>query len=131
MGDNTPGEQRHVSVDRVADGWRVPFNIIVEKNGSLDPNFGRLRWMPSGKAIAFSGHGPDRISGVFVQNFVPGQDTSATRRRLAGFAEGVATESFSIAADGKSIVLAQFELRSDVLLAHGLPNLLPPVRGRR
>lgn len=85
LGDNTPGEQRHISVYRVADGSRVPFTIVVEKNGSLDPNFGRLRWMPSGKAIAFSGNGPDRLSGVF--DFVPGQDTSATRRRLAGFAE--------------------------------------------
>jgi Tol biopolymer transport system component len=131
LGDNTPGEQRHIGVYRVADGSRVPFNIVVEKNGSIDPNFGRLRWMPSGKAIAFSASGPDRLSGVFVQDFVPGQDTSATRRRLAGFSEGVATESFSIAADGKSIVLAQFELRSDILLAHGIPNLLPPVRGKR
>jgi Tol biopolymer transport system component len=131
MGDNTPGEQRHIGVYRIADGSRVPFSIVVEKNGSIDPNFGRLRWMPDGKAIAFSGNSPDRVSGVFAQDFVPGRDTTATRRRLAGFIEGATTESFSIAFDGRSIVLAQFELRSDVMLAHGILNLLPPMRGKR
>ena len=130
IGDNRLGERRQILVYRVDDGARVPFGITVEKNGSADPNFGRLRWMPDGKAIAFVANGPDRLSGVFVQDFVPGQDTSATRRKLAGFVDGVLTESFSIARDGLTIVLTQFELRSDILLAHGIPNLLPPGRHR-
>ena len=121
-------ERRRILVYRVDDGTQVPFSITVEKNGSEDPNYGRLRWTPGGNAIAFTATGPDRRSGVFVQDFVPGQDTSATRRRLAGSVPGMLTESFTIARDSSSMVLSMVELRSDLLLAHGIPNLVPPGR---
>ena len=119
------GEQRLIRVFRVADGTPVSFTITVERNGSIDPNYSRNRWMPGGKAIAFIGNDTDGQSGVFVQDFVPGQDTRASRRRLAGFIEGIQSESFGIARDGSLLVLAGFQLRSDVILAHDIPNLMP------
>ena len=90
-----------------------------------------MRWMPGGKAIAFVGAGPDGVSGVWVQDFVVGQDTSATRRKLAGFTTDFRAESLGIAPDGSVIVISAATTSSDVLLAHGIPNLLPPARGRR
>jgi len=87
--------------------------------------------MPGGKAIAFVGAGPDGVSGVFAQDFVVGQDTSATRRKLAGFTTDSRAESFGFSPDGSTIVISFAETSSDILLAHGIPNLLPPARGKR
>jgi hypothetical protein len=39
---------------------------------------------PSGKAIAFVGVDEEGRSDVFVQDFTPGRDSVATRRRIAG-----------------------------------------------
>ena len=116
---------------RLDNGAPVPFNIVVERNGSPNPNYGRMRWMPGGKAIAFAAAGPDGVSGIFVQDVVIGQDTSATRRKLAGFTADFMAESFGIAPDGSAVVISSTESSSDVRLAHGIPNLLPPGRGTR
>jgi hypothetical protein len=62
---------------------------------------------------------------------VPGKETSATRRRLAGFFPDVSSESFGFSPDGTEIVLSGVEEHSQVLLARGIPDLLPVVRGRR
>jgi len=67
---------------------------------------GRARWMPDGKAIAFVGQDESGASGVYAQDFVPGQDTAASRRKLAGFDPDVAAESFGLAPDGSRLVLA-------------------------
>ncbi len=125
------GQRRRILVFRVDNGAPVPFSIVVERNGSVDPNYGRLRWMPGGKAIAFVGAGPDGVSGVWAQDFVVGQDTSATRRKLAGFTTDFRAESFGFAPDGSVIVISAALNSSDVLLAYGIPNLLPPARGKR
>jgi Tol biopolymer transport system component len=125
------GQRRRIVVHRVEDGAAVPFSIWVERNGTNEPNYGRLRWMPDGKAIAFVAAGPDGQTGLFVQDFVVGQDTTATRRKLAGFATDSQTESFGIAPDGSIIMISIAAVTSDVLLAHGIPNLLPAVRAKR
>jgi serine/threonine protein kinase len=125
------GERRRIVLHRVDDGSVVPFSIRVDRNGTNEPNYGRLRWMPGGKAIAFVAAGLDGRTGIFVQDVVVGQDTTATRRQLAGFAADSQSESFGIAPDGSVIVISIAAVTSDVLLAHGIPNLLPPVRGKR
>jgi serine/threonine protein kinase len=122
---------RQLLVRRIEDNADVGFSIYVERNGSIDENYGRLRWLPGGKAIVFTAVGADHVMGVFAQDFVPGQDTSATRRKLAGFFTDARTESFGMSPDGSVIVISGVETSSDVLLAHGIPNLLPPGRGRR
>ena len=124
------GEQRRIVVHRVEDGAAMPFTIRVDRNGTSEPNYGRLRWLPSGRAIAFVAAGLDGRTGIFVQDFVMGQDTTATRRRLAGFAADSQSESFGVAPDGSVIVISIASVSSDVLLAHGIPRLLPPARRR-
>jgi Tol biopolymer transport system component len=125
------GQRRHIRLFRTDNGAPVPFNIVVERNGSPNPNYGRVRWMPNGKALAFAAAGPDGVSGIFVQDVVIGQDTTATRRKLAGFTTDFMAESFGFAPDGSVVVISSTETSSDVRLAHGIPNLLPPARGKR
>jgi len=61
---------------RIVDGATVPFEIRDDV---------RMRWMPDGRAVAFVGKDEKGLGGVFVQDFIPGQDTTRTRRKLAGF----------------------------------------------
>jgi Tol biopolymer transport system component len=125
------GEHRRIGVYRVADGTAIPFSIRIDRNGSGDPNYGRNRWMPGGKALAFIAAGLDGQTGIFAQDFTPGQDTTATRRKIGGFGADSQAESFGIAPDGSVVVISIAAVTSDILLAHGIPNLLPPARGRR
>jgi Tol biopolymer transport system component len=80
-------------------------------------NDGRPRWLPGGNAFAFVA--PDRAGawGVFVQPFVPGEDTTPQRRPLAGFDPEAPSESFGIAPDGKRLALSTIEARSFLLIA--------------
>ncbi len=57
------------------------------------------------------------MAGIFVQDVVPGQDTSASRRKLAGFDPAVPAESFGISPDGASITIAARETLGSVMLA--------------
>ena len=70
---------------------------------------GRTRWTPDGKAIAYIGQNESGHFGVFVQDFLPGRDTTGTRRPLAGFDAETATESFAISRDGKWLTTAGWE----------------------
>ena len=119
------------SVFRVDNGAPVPFTSSWNATARPTRTMGALRWMPDGKALAFAAAGADGVSGIFVQDFVVGQDTSATRRKLAGFTTDFRAESFGFAPDGSVIVISAALNSSDVLLAHGIPNLLPPARGKR
>lgn len=87
--------------------------------------------MPDGRSIAFVGQDERGIAGVFVQDFVPGRDTSATRRELAGFDPEIATESFGLSLDGARIVLSGWVQQFSLLEARGLPGLLPVRPGER
>ena len=71
--------------------WTVAYYAVVAITV-----LGRSRWMPDGKAIAFVGLDDAGLTGVFVQDFVPGRDTTATRRKLAGFDPDYITETFAI-----------------------------------
>jgi hypothetical protein len=65
---------------------------------------------------------------VFVQDFAPDRDTSATRRALAGFDTEWAPETFALSPDGKKICLAEWEQVSSLMTAEGVPGVKPPVR---
>ena len=86
---------------------------------------GRARWIPDGKAIAFVGVDDVGLTGVFVQDFIPGKDTTASRRKLAGFDADYITESFAIAPDGTHIVLSLLQLESNIMIAEGVAGPYP------
>jgi Tol biopolymer transport system component len=113
----------------IEDGKAEPFEIQVDARRRTTIPLGRARWMPNGRAIAFVGQDESGASGVFVQDFGPGRDTSATRRPLAGFDPDVAAESFGIAPDGSHMVIAGWLQLFSLMEGEGLAGLLAPPRG--
>lgn len=85
----------------------------------------RGRWMPDGRAIVFRHRDENGYMGVFIQDFAPGRNTAASRRKLAGFDPARETESFGISPDGKRVTLAQIEWGGSLLEADGVPGIEP------
>jgi hypothetical protein len=86
-------------------------------------SLGRLRWRPGGKEIAFIGPDERGVNGVHVQDFVPGQDTIATRRALGGFDPEYPTESFGVSPDGRRLTVAAWEQLFSIMVTDPLPGL--------
>jgi serine/threonine protein kinase len=106
---HSSGQSLHsqVRVVEIATGEEVPWRIEI-RTDSLAPNvtYGRGRWLDGGSAIAFVGLDDHGRTGIYAQDFVPDEDTSATRRPLAGFYDDVRAESFGVSPDGSTITLA-------------------------
>ncbi|MEE8217636.1 MAG: protein kinase [Vicinamibacteria bacterium] len=117
-------------VARLEDGELEEFEILVDAHRRTTLSLGRPRWLPDGSAIAFVGQDESGAIGIYAQDFVPGRDTSATRRPIAGFDPDVAAESFGIAPDGSRLVIAGWVQLFSLMEAEGLPGLLAPPRGR-
>ena len=121
---------RLVQVAEVESGALVPFQIEVRSpaaatNQILD---GRARFTPDGRSILFVAANAQGRYGVFSQDFVPGRDTQASRRPLAGFERDGETESLGLSPDGKRLVVSTIQLFSSLQLAEGLAGLEPPPR---
>ena len=69
---------------------------------------GRARWTPDGRHIAFIGQEASGATGVYLQEFAPGRDTTASRRPIGGFDSENATESFDISPDGVHLVVSEW-----------------------
>ncbi|MBL8115196.1 MAG: PD40 domain-containing protein [Acidobacteria bacterium] len=121
---STP-EATRVRVLSTENGALDPFAIVVERGSDVSSvGLGRMRWLPGGKAIAFIGVDAEGRTGVFAQDFVPGTDTATTRRKLAGFSDDLATESFAISPDGTRITISQSEQRWNLLLLENVPGVV-------
>lgn len=108
--------QRELRVCSIADGaevFSISFGIV---DASAGAEVGRARWMPDGR-LAFLGLDDQGVAGVFVQDVAPGRDTSASRRKLAGFDPSVPSESFGISPDGASVTIAARESLASIILA--------------
>jgi len=116
---------------RRLDGTAVPFEITFERRRKTPITLGRARWMPDGRAIAFVGQDENGVNGVFVQDFVPGRDTSSTRRPLGGFDPEASAESFGISPDGSRLVVAGWEQLFSIMTVEGLEGVAPPGGERR
>jgi hypothetical protein len=122
-------------VVEVETGRLVPFEIQVnaDRDRAIVP--GRMRWvsdcaLSKEPAIAFIGVDDAGRTGVFLQDFHPERDTSATRRPLAGFHDELTTESFDIAPDGSRVTLSMVEIRRRLMLAEGVHGVLAPRANR-
>lgn len=121
-----------VRVVRIEDAAVLPFAIRVGTITSrLAGVTARARWMPDGRAIAFLDVDAQGRTGIYVQDFVPGKDTRASRRPLAGFDADWATETFGISPDGSRICLAEWEQTFSIMTADGLAGIEPLRRRSR
>ena len=104
---------------RVSDGTAVPFQA---GDAAL-----RSRWMLGGRAIAFL---RQHERGVFVQDFVPGRDTTRTRRKLPGSEVDMTIGSFGISPDGSRMTIAYVEEQHSLMTAEQVPGVLLERRAR-
>ena len=112
-----------LQVFRAADAAPVDFQIPIHVVRPTTANLGRARWMPGGRRIAFLGQDEHGVNGVFVQDFAPGRDTGASRRKLAGFDPELDAETFGVSPDGSRIAIAGREMVSSLVLLEGLAGL--------
>jgi hypothetical protein len=85
--------------------------------------------MPDSKAMVFVGQDERGLACLFHQDFVPGRDTIATRRRIKEPMAQSGIESFGISPTGKWIVVADEFSSQSLKLADGVFGILAP--GRR
>jgi Tol biopolymer transport system component/serine/threonine protein kinase len=116
-----------VGVYRFADGKPTAFRAEVDNAIGFA---GRDRWTPDGGSLAFIGADEHGALGVYVQDFDPDRDTSATRRKLAGFDSETPTETFGFSPDGKHLVLQGPDVSNSLLLVDGLEGIAPSARSR-
>ena len=110
-----------IQVLRVEDGAEVPFEIVAPSGGS--GREGRVRWLAGGTALAFTATDETGVLGIYAQEFRPGVDTSATRRRLGGFDPDAPAESFGVARDDSFLVVASLEQSSNLMTLENVPGL--------
>ncbi len=116
----------NLQVVRVEDGSKAVFQTTVEPLKHLKKTtsgLGRSRWTPDSRHIIFTGQDEKGLDGVFIQDFIPGRDTRATRKPLAGFDPDWITESLGLSPDGKRLVLSESERMFSLLIAEGVPGL--------
>ncbi|HET7433624.1 MAG TPA: protein kinase [Thermoanaerobaculia bacterium] len=111
-----------IRVVRVSDGQDQGFAIPIRPIHRTLAILGRVRWM-SNDRIAYLGQNDDGTNGVFVQDFVPNRDTSATRKALGGFDREYAAESFGISPDGKTMTVAGWEQLFSLFSIEGVPGV--------
>jgi eukaryotic-like serine/threonine-protein kinase len=84
--------------------------------------------MPTGRAFAFVAQDERGVNGVFVQDFAPGRDTTATRRKLGGFDPENSTETLAISPDGKCLTVGGWEQMFNIMIANDAPGIESTMR---
>jgi Tol biopolymer transport system component len=120
---NTVRTSSVLHVIRLEDGLDTTLSVFPEPRRKTSVFPGRSRWTPDGKRILFTGQDGNGLDGVFIQEFVPGKDTQATRRPLAGFDPDWSAESLGLSPDGKRLVLSESERVFSLMIAEGVQGL--------
>ncbi|MBZ5648022.1 MAG: protein kinase [Acidobacteriia bacterium] len=110
-----------IGVYRVADGSEVAKIAI----NSVDPRpvgNGRAKWMPDGKTVLFVTSGANAATVIYAQDFIPGQDTSSSRRLVLSDPDR-APETFAISRDGKRLVFGVIDVQSNLLTLSGVAGI--------
>jgi eukaryotic-like serine/threonine-protein kinase len=112
-----------VRVDNGTIALATPVGPRAGFSPRLQGVIGRPRWMPDGRAIAFIGRDESGVNGVYVQDFVPGVDTTATRRRLGGFDPDTIAETLAISPDGTRLIVGAIEPVFGISVAENVPRV--------
>jgi WD40 repeat protein len=110
-------------VVRLNDRVDMPFAVFPEPRRKTLVFPGRSRWTPDSRHVIFTGQDERGLDGVFIQDFIPGKDTTSTRRPLAGFDPDWSGESLGLSPDGKRLVLSESERVFSLMIAEGVPGL--------
>ena len=109
-------------VVEMSTGAAVPFEIKVSNRDRVG---GRLKWMPDGKSILYIDEDQNGNWGLFAQDFVPGNDTRASRRPVGGFDSDRKIDTFAISPDLSRIIIAEAEMLSSLIMAERIPGIHP------
>jgi Tol biopolymer transport system component len=116
----------------VDTGRSVPFTIAAPFTaGAPAVIYGRGRWGRDGKSVYYLGQDAAGLTGVFAQDFIPGADTSGTRRPVAGFSQEYVTESLGLSPDGGRLTISTGEEFASIVVADNVPGAEAPVRKTR
>ena len=122
---NPQPDRAEIRIVRVSDGAEVPGRIQCVRRRQNGVTLGRARWVPSpdGKkpvAIAFIDQDATGATGVSIQDFVSGQDTTATRRPLRAFDSIAPVETLGVSSDGKRLIVSVADDTSSIIWAQGV-----------
>jgi eukaryotic-like serine/threonine-protein kinase len=81
--------------------------------------------MPDGKSIVFIDEDEKGNWRLFAQDFVPGKDTTDSRRPIGGLDVDRKIDTFTISPDSSKIVMAEVEVLSSLIMAEGIPGIEP------
>ncbi|NIL99488.1 MAG: protein kinase [Acidobacteria bacterium] len=121
-----PNTNRMMVMDfETGETW--PFGDLTVTSNYVSSANGRARWFSDGKRIAYVGGAGGQL-GVWVQDFIPGRDTTATRRKLVGFEPEWVVETFDISPGDARVVLSRYRPGGTIMLAENVPYVTPPRR---
>jgi serine/threonine protein kinase len=108
-----------IDVVRVADGTVFSFARGITGLSAV-----RARWIGTTHTIAFRARDADGTISLHAQDFRPGIDTTATRRKLISTDPDATLETFAVSPDGKHAILAIIDEASGLMMAEGVEGIV-------
>jgi Tol biopolymer transport system component len=120
--ENLGSARAALGVARIEDGARLPFSLPLPPFvPAKDPDPGRCRWFPDGRALAIVDRAPDGGYAIYRHPFdAAGRVGRATRLDVAADYDA---ESFDLSPDGRRMIVALWERSSSLLVAENLEGV--------
>ena len=124
---NPQPDRAEIRIVRISDATNVSGSIQCWRRKQNGVTLGRARWVPSPDAktplsVAFIDQDAAGATGVSIQDFVPGRDTSATRRPLRPFDPISPIETLCVSPDGRRLVVSGADDTSSIMWASHAPR---------